>query len=147
MPARNPANKEICDGMDNTGNGEVDVGLVQTCPNDKGGFYRTCFGCPSAPPTTRNPAAPPESGNTRRRVENSCPSGGIFDPLTGSCVTLQREAKPAIDPSKTDGDVQTAIKQQNTNNNTSKNHASSIAASPYLFTGALLLFGLAVYFQ
>lgn len=40
MPATDPSNQEICDGIDNTGNGKIDEGLQTECyyPNIQSGF-------------------------------------------------------------------------------------------------------------
>jgi hypothetical protein len=56
MPPISPNNNEICDGIDNDGDGEADKDLVSNCyyPGVELSF-KTCYPCPPAPPTPENP--------------------------------------------------------------------------------------------
>jgi hypothetical protein len=106
MPAKDPNNKEICDGVDNDNNGEIDTGLVRSCAfQSAGAYFSTCFGCPVDAPTVDNPTPPQaQEASVRFRIQNVCSNDGVFDPMTGNCETLKRMAKPNIDPTTTNGD-------------------------------------------
>jgi hypothetical protein len=56
MPATDPSNKEICDGIDNNGDGTIDEGLQNECyyAAIKASF-NTCYGCPSQYPDVNSP--------------------------------------------------------------------------------------------
>ena len=93
MPATDPSNIEICDGIDNNGNGQVDEGLVTQCafPSSQSSFS-TCFGCPTVYPNVSQPV-PPAAGNRVFVPDNGCPNEGVWDPIGGKCVNLKRMAK------------------------------------------------------
>ena len=94
MPATDPSNVEICDGIDNTGNGQIDQGLFTTCVFGNSSFS-TCFGCPSAYPSITQPV--PLSASGRISVPyNGCPDAGVWDPIAGKCVSLKRQTKTVV---------------------------------------------------
>ena len=47
-------NKEICNGLDDNGNGQMDEGLTNDC-NFGTTTFKTCFNCPSTAPTVDHP--------------------------------------------------------------------------------------------
>ena len=94
LPAVNPSNREICDGIDNNGDGNIDEpNLVKSCqyPDEKV-WFKTCFNCPQKPPSVQEPVPPPQ-WPIRQTVSTSCPNSGTFDPITGQCVQLKRIEK------------------------------------------------------
>jgi hypothetical protein len=93
MPATDPSNIEICDGIDNNRNGEIDEGLVANCQfPESGNYFSTCFGCPRAGPNYTDPA--PLGPDSRRPIgDEPCPNGGVYNPLTSACVSVKRAAK------------------------------------------------------
>ncbi|KAI9199630.1 uncharacterized protein BJ171DRAFT_562624 [Polychytrium aggregatum] len=105
-PATDPSNVEICDGIDNTGNGIVDAGLVSDCyfPSTQSSF-RTCFGCPTSDPSTSNPVPGFQSPSTAGKF---VPDTGCFnqtwDPKTGTCspfTNVHVEPSPSLRPKPT----------------------------------------------
>ncbi|KAI8919547.1 hypothetical protein BC831DRAFT_481476 [Entophlyctis helioformis] len=96
MPATAPGNQEVCDGVDNNGDGVIDEGLVANCYYaNLAASFSTCFGCPTTVPNVSNPVpfngAPP----LRPVPATACANGGTWNPATGLCVALTRAAKPA----------------------------------------------------
>ncbi|CAG8520629.1 13647_t:CDS:2 [Acaulospora colombiana] len=72
---------EICNGLDDTGNGQIDAGLTEYC-NFNTEVWNTCYGCPSANPTPQNPVP---SGGDRFRVPTTCDTAW-WDPIKGECL-------------------------------------------------------------
>ncbi|EGF78635.1 hypothetical protein BATDEDRAFT_90388 [Batrachochytrium dendrobatidis JAM81] len=94
MPAVNPSNAEVCDGIDNNGNGQIDEGLTESCyyPALQASFT-SCFGCPTTIPNVTNPV-PFTGPRTRKSIPSAgCPNGGTWNPISGTCVNLARQAK------------------------------------------------------
>ncbi|KAI9178851.1 hypothetical protein H9P43_005513 [Blastocladiella emersonii ATCC 22665] len=56
-PAGSPATPEVCDGIDNNGNGVADEGLTQSCQFGTVNFA-TCKSCPARAPTVDEPVPP-----------------------------------------------------------------------------------------
>jgi hypothetical protein len=118
LPAVDPSNQEVCDGIDNNGDGNIDEpSMINSCAYpDQRVWFRTCFNCPQVPPTVQQPIPPATGG--RKAVSNSCPDGGTFDPVTGSCLALKRLKKeqlkepkgPSNGPAKSLGTPFTASK-------------------------------------
>lgn len=73
--------KEICNGLDDDGNGQVDEGLVQNC-NFNTVVWNTCYGCPSENPSLANPVP---KGGDRYRVPTTCDSVW-WDPIANQCL-------------------------------------------------------------
>ncbi|KAH6559862.1 hypothetical protein BASA60_000427 [Batrachochytrium salamandrivorans] len=94
MPAVSPSNTEVCDGIDNNGDGTIDQGLTESCyyPALQASFT-SCFGCPSTIPNVSNPI--PFTGPRSRKSipADGCPNGGTWDPVSGACVALTRQTK------------------------------------------------------
>ncbi|KAI9204001.1 uncharacterized protein BJ171DRAFT_558765 [Polychytrium aggregatum] len=90
FPARDPSNVEICDGIDNKGDGNIDVGLVESCQYpDQNAYFSSCFGCPSKAPNVSD--ANPATSSTRFPIPDAgCPNAGTWDPVAGQCVSLAR---------------------------------------------------------
>ncbi|KAF9189050.1 hypothetical protein BGZ51_000159 [Haplosporangium sp. Z 767] len=99
--------KEICNGLDDTKAGSADKGVLETC-NFPLGPWSTCYGCPTANPSTAVPV--PErvvaAGQTgyRTPVSATC-AMEWWDPITAQCLctsancTFTDESKSA--PPKT----------------------------------------------
>jgi hypothetical protein len=96
LPALDPSNQEVCDGIDNNGDGNIDEpNLINSCQYpEESVWFKTCFNCPQVPPTVQQPV-PPTSGG-RKTVSNSCADGGTFDPVTGNCLPLKRIKKDQL---------------------------------------------------
>ncbi|KAI9093754.1 hypothetical protein DFS34DRAFT_256812 [Phlyctochytrium arcticum] len=89
-PATDPSNPEICDGIDNNGDGQIDNGLVDQCQITMDASFPSCFGCPSLVPNITQPV-PPQKGTTRKPAPaDACPDFGTWDPVAGACVNLKR---------------------------------------------------------
>ncbi|KAJ3279658.1 hypothetical protein HK104_001263 [Borealophlyctis nickersoniae] len=95
MPATAKGNTEICDGIDNDGDGIVDNGVVESCQITPQANTMSCFGCPRAVPNITQPV-PPLTGGSRKTVPDAgCPDLGTWDPVGGQCVKLTRpKAEP-----------------------------------------------------
>jgi hypothetical protein len=89
LPPQDPKNVEVCDGIDNNGDGKVDEGLVQDCQPDSMTSFSSCFGCPVSTPTLSNPV-PAVPGGSKTIPNDGCPNRGTWDPAAGVCVTLIR---------------------------------------------------------
>ncbi len=63
VPSINPAMPELCDGMDNNCNGEVDEGRV--CDSDGDGIVNTDDNCPDV-------ANPDQADSDEDRVGDAC---------------------------------------------------------------------------
>lgn len=134
-PATDPSNKEVCDGVDNNGDGLIDDGLVQNCAfTENGGVYfQTCFGCPSKPPTVADPAPARQTPGRTPVGADSCPNQGTFDPLAGTCVALKRMAK-AVPQNGGQGSTESAKKAA------SSEIPKSLSLFLMMFAGAFALF-------
>jgi len=75
---------EICDGIDNTGDGNIDEGLVESCGIGNS-YFSTCFGCPTSEPSIDNPN-PTRNGDRKPIPQQGC-TEGTWDPVTSSCVS------------------------------------------------------------
>jgi hypothetical protein len=75
--------KEICNGLDDNKNGQVDEGLRESC-NFNVAVWNTCYGCPKVEPTLDNPV--PESTNPKRfHVPTTCDTLW-WDPIGNTCL-------------------------------------------------------------
>jgi hypothetical protein len=91
LAAQNPSNAEICDGVDNKGDGQFDIGLKNTCPVMIGAVQSTfgsCFGCPASKPS--GVPLPARSGSRVIIPANGCTDNRVWDPVSGTCVVLIR---------------------------------------------------------
>ncbi|ORX44366.1 hypothetical protein BCR36DRAFT_586224 [Piromyces finnis] len=75
---------EICDGIDNNSDGNIDEGLVENCGIGNT-YFSTCFGCPTSEPSVDNPS-PSRNGNRILVPSMGC-TEGTWDPITSSCVS------------------------------------------------------------
>jgi len=76
---------EICDGIDNNGDGNIDEGVVENCGIGNS-YFSTCFGCPTSEPSIDNPT-PLRNGNRKTIPQQGCVEG-TWDPLTSNCVSV-----------------------------------------------------------
>ncbi|KAJ3187530.1 hypothetical protein HDU85_006825 [Gaertneriomyces sp. JEL0708] len=89
-PATMQGNEEICDGIDNDGDGQEDDGLMVTCQITPLDSFRSCYGCPSVVPNITNPV-PAQTGERRIPIpDEGCEALGVWDPVKGVCVNLKR---------------------------------------------------------
>ncbi|KAJ3038303.1 hypothetical protein HDV00_000814 [Rhizophlyctis rosea] len=88
-PPVDKSNVEICDGIDNDGDGIVDNGLMQSCQITDQANTNSCFGCPTLVPNVSNPVPPHGTGRTAV-PDAGCPNLGVWDPVGAKCVTLVR---------------------------------------------------------
>ncbi|KAJ3106520.1 hypothetical protein HDU97_006113 [Phlyctochytrium planicorne] len=100
--------EEVCDGVDNNGNGQIDEGLVSTCSYGNVNF-QTCFGCPDRSPSIYN-YVENLSGNRGPIPDQGCPNrSGPWDPVKKVCSGSgqpggPRKIRTTIDlPSPTNG--------------------------------------------
>jgi hypothetical protein len=88
MPPISPSNPEVCDGIDNDGNGEADTGLISNCyyPGPQLSF-KTCYPCPPSPPSNSTPV-PVAAGKSFIHASECAPDStyGIFSRLRNRCV-------------------------------------------------------------
>ncbi|KNC97668.1 uncharacterized protein SPPG_07135 [Spizellomyces punctatus DAOM BR117] len=89
LPAQSPSSPEVCDGLDNKGNGQVDAGLVENCAFPPNTYFSTCFGCPTKIPNITE-AVPPRTQNRAFIPNDGCPNGGVWDPTGAKCVEVTR---------------------------------------------------------
>jgi hypothetical protein len=129
MPATAPENTEICDGVDNTGNGEIDAGLASQCyyPGIEISFT-SCFGCPPQAPSLDNPVPVAANGSSKFVPADGCPNNGSWDPAKGTCVYLARAKK---------GPTQTELEAES-NNKDGKGPSKSEAPSTGKTSGVLI---------
>ena len=73
--------KEICNGLDDNGDGTIDEGLIETC-NFGNTTWRTCYGCPSADPSLTDPVP---KGGDRAHVPTTCDTLW-WDPVANQCL-------------------------------------------------------------
>ncbi|KAI9096452.1 hypothetical protein DFS34DRAFT_581393 [Phlyctochytrium arcticum] len=92
LPAQVNSNDEICDGIDNKQNGQIDAGVVQNCAFPPNTYFSTCFGCPTKIPNITE-AVPSRVENRNFIPAEGCPNGGTWDPVTGKCVNLSRRGQ------------------------------------------------------
>ncbi|KAI9190585.1 uncharacterized protein BJ171DRAFT_563758 [Polychytrium aggregatum] len=95
IAARDPSNAEVCDGVDNKGDGNIDIGLTESCSYmDQNAYFSSCFGCPSKAPNVSDPN--PSTTSTRHFIPDAgCPNAGTWDPVAGQCVNLKRKVAVA----------------------------------------------------
>jgi hypothetical protein len=103
---------EICDGIDNNGDGNIDEGLVENCGIGNT-YFSTCFGCPTSEPSVDDPT-PARNGNRITVPFQGC-SEGTWDPLTSNCVSTT---------GSTYLDVTTSEKITSTENGNNDNNSS-----------------------
>jgi len=119
---------EICDGIDNTGNGMIDDGLVEQCGIGNT-YFSTCFGCPTSEPSIDNPT-PARNGNRVTIPSQGC-AEGTWDPLTSSCVSTSGSTYlESISTEKITTDE---------NKNNGGNGSSSDALSSHLSTSLFII--------
>lgn len=74
--------KEICNGLDDNGDGNIDEGLIETCNFNNTVTWRTCYGCPSANPSLADPVP---TGGDRFHVPTTCDTAW-WDPVGNQCL-------------------------------------------------------------
>jgi len=79
------SDSEICDGIDNNGDGNIDEGIVESCGIGNS-YFSTCFGCPTSEPSINNPN-PVRNGDRKTIPPQGC-TEGTWDPLTSNCVSV-----------------------------------------------------------
>eukprot|EP00833_Pecoramyces_ruminatium_P017159 jgi/Orpsp1_1/1191191/evm.model.d7180000084055.1 len=111
---------EICDGIDNTGDGNIDEGLVESCGIGNS-YFSTCFGCPTTEPSIDNPT-PARAGDRKTIPQQGC-TEGTWDPITSSCVSTNGSTYlESITPEK-------IVTEENTDNNISGTNSGSISTT------------------
>ncbi|KAJ3156809.1 hypothetical protein HDU86_003575 [Geranomyces michiganensis] len=91
LPAIDPSNPEICDGINNKVRGDVptaDVGMIDSCAFPPDAYWSTCYGCPNKSPNITE-AVPTRTG-TRALVPAAGCGAGVWDPVGAKCVTVSR---------------------------------------------------------
>ncbi|KAI8637392.1 hypothetical protein BD408DRAFT_424593 [Parasitella parasitica] len=87
--------KEICNGLDDDNNVNVDDGLLNSC-NFGTTTFNTCFNCPSTAPTldTPKPATAAQNGTAgfRYPLPNDCDTKW-WDPIGNSCLCTSTECQ------------------------------------------------------
>ncbi|CAG8545704.1 6866_t:CDS:2 [Paraglomus occultum] len=74
---------EICNGLDDNGNGNIDEGLKQQC-NLPTASFSTCYNCPNDIPSPGNPT-PKRVNQNRFEVSDNCDLL-YWDPIAGKCL-------------------------------------------------------------
>jgi len=77
---------EICDGIDNNGDGNIDEGVVENC-NFNTASFSTCFGCPATEPTIENPV--PSRNGDRNIIPSEGCKEGTWNPVTNECDSME----------------------------------------------------------
>ncbi|CAJ0906172.1 93_t:CDS:2, partial [Entrophospora sp. SA101] len=75
--------KEICNGMDDNGDKQIDEGLTLNC-NFNTEVFNTCYGCPKTLPSLDTPV-PDSTTNLRFRVPTTCDTVW-WDPIANMCL-------------------------------------------------------------
>ncbi|KAL1917517.1 uncharacterized protein VTP21DRAFT_3910 [Calcarisporiella thermophila] len=75
--------REICNGLDDNGDGQIDEGVLESC-NFQTGLFRTCYGCPSQLPSLENPL-PPRVASNRFPISDECETV-FWDPMANQCL-------------------------------------------------------------
>lgn len=84
-----PQNQDICDGIDNDGDGIIDNGLTNTCVFPGESTWESCFGCPTILPNTSNPT-PDRVGNRQTLPPAEGCGDSVWDPVGALCVQVDR---------------------------------------------------------
>ncbi|KAJ3197155.1 hypothetical protein HK101_005672 [Irineochytrium annulatum] len=87
-PLVSPSQKEICDGIDNNGDGTIDEGVVLQCSYHDT-VFQSCYACPSSPPSLTAPITGMPAGSNRTAVPAGGCTAGPWDPIAGKCVEGQ----------------------------------------------------------
>jgi hypothetical protein len=104
MPAQDASNPEICDGIDNNGDGTIDKGMSSSCYYPAAGAsFSTCFGCPPNIPSVNTPIPLAANYTPNWIPDNGCPNQQAWDPQNGVCVNVVRKSKEAIRNATADG--------------------------------------------
>ncbi|KAI8822156.1 uncharacterized protein EV422DRAFT_525897 [Fimicolochytrium jonesii] len=129
--ATDKSNKEVCDGIDNNGDGTVDEGLMENCQiTDQYGFM-SCFGCPTIIPNITQPVPPFKTAARKLPVDAGC-DNGVWDPVGGACVNLVRATVklPAVGAANgTNGTNPTTGSNGSGSTSNVKNSASAVPAN------------------
>ncbi|KAI9493025.1 hypothetical protein BDB00DRAFT_764357 [Zychaea mexicana] len=87
--------KEICNGLDDNGNGQIDEELTTVC-NFGTTTFKTCFNCPSTAPTLDNPTPDPSVQNGtagyRYPLPDNCDTQW-WDPIGNSCLCTSSDCQ------------------------------------------------------
>ncbi|RIA97714.1 hypothetical protein C1645_751818 [Glomus cerebriforme] len=111
--------KEICNGLDDNGNGQIDEGLLESC-NFNTVVWSTCYGCPSENPSLANPVP---KGGDRFHVPTTCDTVW-WDPIANQC--LCQDANCAYtDLSKPAGLVGNSSDPNNSNGNNNNGNGNN----------------------
>lgn len=124
--------KEICNGLDDDKNGQVDEGLKESCNFDVA-VWSTCYGCPKVQPTLDNPV--PESTNPKRyHVPTTCDSLW-WDPIENKCLcntpecSYTDQSKPLNDVNSNSNSNSTATTNTTTPSNNSNDNSTQTSTS------------------
>ncbi|KAI7868079.1 hypothetical protein BDF14DRAFT_1796138 [Spinellus fusiger] len=94
---------EICNGLDDNHNQQVDEGLVNSC-NFGTSFFKTCYNCPNTAPSLDNPTPPPAATNGsagyRYPLPDTCDSTW-WDPIGNTCLCTSNDCKYIVAQSPT----------------------------------------------
>lgn len=134
--------REICNGLDDDGNGTIDDGLKETC-NFNTEVWSTCYGCPNAIPSLSNPVP---DGGSRARLPTTCDTVW-WDPIGNQCL-CQSDSCAYTDLSKAPGLVgnSTNGSGKSDNGKSKSNGANSITGwgimtlIPVIYTFVLWIF-------
>ncbi|KAI9276941.1 hypothetical protein BDA99DRAFT_584269 [Phascolomyces articulosus] len=88
-------NKEICNGLDDNGNGQIDEELTNNC-NFGATTFKTCFNCPGTAPTLDNPtpASSVQNGTAGYRypIPDNCDTQW-WDPVQNTCLCTSSDCQ------------------------------------------------------
>lgn len=124
---------EICDGIDNNKDGNIDEGLVENCSVGNS-YFSTCFGCPSSEPSIQNPT--PNHAADRKIIPSEGCSKGTWDPISGQCVsTTNSDFLSNLDEEIISNDQSST----NTNNDSDSSSVAIFSTNIYMMIGLFVI--------